>query len=76
MPALFNDYDFGKARQDEMLSEAKAGRITKLAGNTVSSKVGVKDRVLLLFGNALITAGWKLRRAGCRPNPCPEPSRG
>ena len=76
MPVLFNDYDFGKARQDEIWREAEAGRLAKMAKNVQPQRVGIRDRALIKFGDILITAGWKMRKAGTSPYPCPEPSRG
>lgn len=76
MPALLNDYDFGKARQEEIWQEAETARMLKKVKAELPSKPSIRDRVLVSFGNVLITAGWKIRSAGACAYPCPEPSRG
>ena len=76
MPVLFNDYDFGKARQGEIWQEAEAVRMLKMVRTELPSEPGIRDRILINFGNILITAGWKIKSAGACAYPCPEPSRG
>ena len=76
MPVLFNDYDFGKARQVEIWREADIARMVKAARPEQPSKPSLRDRVLINFGNILITTGWKIRSAGACSYPCPDPSRG
>lgn len=76
MPVLFNDYDFGKARQGELLREADCERLAKLAHHTAGQSTSIKDRLLFAAGNLLISFGWKIREASSCSYPCPEPSRG
>jgi hypothetical protein len=76
MPVLFNDYDFGKARQEEIRREAEATRRLTMFKAEQPSKPGIRDRVLISFGNILITAGWKIRSASACAYPCPDPTRG
>ena len=74
----FNDYDFGKAYQAEILREAKNARLAKLispAKTEYTESMNIKDRFLLSSGNLLISFGWKIRRASSCPYPCPEPNR-
>ncbi|MFN2159217.1 MAG: hypothetical protein ACK2U3_12375 [Anaerolineales bacterium] len=75
MPVLFNDYDFGKARQEEIQREAEAVRLVKKVQVRQHSKPGVRDRMLVMFGNILIDTGWKIKEAGACSYPCSEPSR-
>ncbi len=74
MPA-FNNYDFGKAYQADILREAEIGRYAKLASTANNSSMNIKDRFLLSAGNLMISFGWKMRKASSCPYPCPEPNR-
>jgi hypothetical protein len=75
MPVLFNDYDFGKARQEEIRREAESARLVKMAKTIQPSKPGIRERLLIKSGNILIAAGWKIRNAGSCPYACSELSR-
>ncbi len=71
MPVYHSDYDFGKAYRDELLRTVKRERLAKRAKISLP---GIRDRLMLRLGNALISVGTRIRKeSNCS---CAEFSRG
>ena len=71
MPVYHSDFDFGKAYREELLCAVKRERFVIKAHFSIP---GIRDRLLLILGNTLISVGMRIKKE--RKCSCAEFSRG